>query len=220
MEQNANLNNSIALLFQRLEALEKENAMLKKKVNMLIVEQFSEEIIEMVNSSDLKRLQEIIEQNDYPINENFSKRTDASNTNLLVYSAAHDKSKIVKYLCSLPSLDVNVVDKKEQWNALMYAIENKNLAMATDLLEKNIDINIQDVDGFSPLIIAIDIQSEAMIRLMLQHKPKEESIDNVKSFISSISNLEIKKLVMDYFNIKNVEEDNDADDDDDDKDDV
>lgn len=211
MEQNTQSNNTIASIQMRLEALETENEKLKKKVNMLIIDKFTQEIVEVIKTSNLIRLKQIIEENEYPINDYFAYSSQYANTNILLYSVEQDKAEIVKYLCSLPSLNINVLEKGEHWNALMYAVENQSLTISSYLFEKNIDININDIDGFTPLSIAIDTQNENMVRMILEQKPKEERIDNVKSLIEPIENEVIKKLIIDYFNIK-IEDEDDKDD--------
>lgn len=65
----------------------------------------------------------------------------------------------------------------------MFSIQKNNYTISKLLLENGSDVNHKDIDGFSPLMIAIDSNDFNLIKLLLEYRPIIEVIVyNLESF--------------------------------------
>ncbi len=63
--------------------------------------------------------------------------------------------------------NVNDVNK-DGWSALMFAIENNNLGIVDVLIEEGADVNIEDKNGLTPIVLARRVRNEKIVSLLLK----------------------------------------------------
>lgn len=199
------LKEKVSLLEKKNESLVNENAQLKNDL-------YSNRLVELINCENFEGFSSLIEKVKFPINAYLSESTGKSEFNLLLFAISQEKVEFVKYLINNQKANINVIDKKEKWNCLMYAIEKKNVLLTKFLLDNGVNIDNVDVDGFTPLALAIDTQQEEIVRILLEKKPsKETSQSCVKEILKESSNEKIKKMVKDYFHFVKSSEDETSD---------
>jgi ankyrin repeat protein len=114
---------------------------------------------------------------------------------------------LIDYLLEKNEIDINSHDDKHM-NALHYAVYNLNYEIISKLLKKGIDINHQDIYGWTPLMILLLntpnqflIQSEQnkiradCIYIMLNHKPNISLKNNYHISLSTMIDKFIKKQI-------------------------
>jgi len=95
----------------------------------------------------------------------------------LMIACSKGKHRIVCTLLEI-NADPNMKDSKGQ-SAIFYAFDDRieGINILASLLEKGVDIDIENNDGFSPLFVAITKGNYKCVRQLLQKNPKKKTLD-------------------------------------------
>ena len=74
------------------------------------------------------------------------------------------------------------------------------------VLENKADINHIDIDGFSPLAIAVDTQNAEIINLLLTYNPNFDNKDVVIGLLDLVEDENIVKTICRYYGIEKQKE--------------
>ena len=191
---------------KKIKQLEEKNEKLLNENIILKINQFSPKLIELINFDNFTDFKSLIDYWNYPINSYFSEETHLSTYTPLLYWVEKQKIDFVYYLIKERKANPNIVEKKENWSSLMYAIENKNTELVKFLLENKADINHIDIDGFSPLAIAVDTQNAEIINLLLTYNPTFDNKDVVIGLLDLVEDENIVKTICRYYGIEKQKE--------------
>ena len=191
---------------KKIKQLEEKNEKLLNENIILKINQFSPKLIELINFDNFTDFKSLIDYWNYPINSYFSEETHLSTYTPLLYCVEKQKIDFVYYLIKERKANPNIVEKKENWSSLMYAIENKNTELVKFLLENKADINHIDIDGFSPLAIAVDTQNAEIINLLLTYNPTFDNKDVVIGLLDLVEDENIVKTICRYYGIEKQKE--------------
>ena len=79
-------------------------------------------------------------------------------------------------------------------------------ALIKPILENKADINHIDIDGFSPLAIAVDTQNAEIINLLLTYNPNFDNKDVVIGLLDLVEDENIVKTICRYYGIEKQKE--------------
>lgn len=91
--------------------------------------------------------------------------------NALLDACERDLTDVATLIMDNGRCDINAVDKEQKWTPLMHAITNNNELVTKRLLEKHSDFNNMDIEGNTPLHLAVMNENENLIKLLLKHCP-------------------------------------------------
>lgn len=91
--------------------------------------------------------------------------------NALLDACERDLTDIAILIIDNGHCDINAVDKEQKWTPLMHAITNNNEVLMRRLLEKHCDFNTMDIEGNTPLHLAVMNENEYLIKLLIKHCP-------------------------------------------------
>jgi len=91
--------------------------------------------------------------------------------NALLDACERDLTDIAVLIIDNGICDINAADKEQHWTSLMHAITNNNETIIKHLLEKHYDFNTTDVEGNTPLHLAVLNENEYSIKMLLKHCP-------------------------------------------------
>ncbi len=111
------MKSEIEVMKSKIQALEKSNVLLVKEKNLMIVKEFSQILITLIENNEFEKFKELIEKHDYPINEYFYLKSKSNyerpflnNLNLLHFSIESNKKEFAIFLIERGA-DVNLPDK-------------------------------------------------------------------------------------------------------------
>ncbi|HFE8371293.1 TPA: PEP/pyruvate-binding domain-containing protein [Legionella pneumophila] len=95
---------------------------------------------------------------------------DPDGNRLLEWIIREKNLNALNFLLSLPNIDINQKTKYENESLLIYAITESNPVITIALLgQKNIDVNVKDKNGFTPLMHATQRGLTTVIEELLKH---------------------------------------------------
>lgn len=115
--------------------------------------------------------------------------TSKSGYNALLDATEKDLTEIALLLIQNPDVDVNVTDKGQLWTPLMHAITNNNEVLTKKLLEKNCEVNNQDLDGNTALHLAVMNENDYLIKLLMKFNPNVVIVNNERLTAKSLAKL-------------------------------
>mmetsp|Transcript_31042 Transcript_31042/g.41017 ORF Transcript_31042/g.41017 Transcript_31042/m.41017 type:complete len:296 (-) Transcript_31042:330-1217(-) len=122
-------------------------------------------VIDAAMSGDLEKLKKYLSY-DYDI-----KKPDKYGRTILIYASLKGKYNVVKFLLNEKQMDPNEKDKKRRTPLHWLATSGNPEIKVIELMCKHgVNLNLQDEDGCTPLMIACQkITTERMIRTLMQY---------------------------------------------------
>lgn len=202
------LKSDISLLKSKVRKLESINQSLLKERNIQLIRDCSARLVNMIDLDQLEDFQNLIEEHEYPINEFITEEfDDLSHMNMLHYTIQAGKYDFATYLIERGA-DLNIVDKEDRWTPLMYAAQKQNLKMIHLLIERGANPNYKDIDGFTPLSVAVDTGNKEVVEAVLKAKPEVDNPKEILSMADPYENKEIIDLLKNYFGFQLILYDN------------
>lgn len=96
------------------------------------------------------------------------KEKDWDGVTLLIYAIQKKKNAVVNSLINLKVTDVNAKDSKRKGTPLYWAVLMGNEEVVKALLAKNADADIQNIQGDTPLHVAVTMQNYNIVEMLVK----------------------------------------------------
>lgn len=132
---------------------------------------------------------------------NINARNVSGETGLYI-ATMEENMDAVKYLLKNDKINVNITTIEHTLTALNTAIDGKNCELIELLLSaKNINVNIPDIMGYTPLHNAIRVNNFKIVALILKHKSSEINFN----ILDRMGNTPLHYIMNDCIIINNID---------------
>ncbi|MBW5377315.1 ankyrin repeat domain-containing protein, partial [Brachyspira pilosicoli] len=135
-----------------------------------------EEIISFIESGDLETIKKLIESKSLDVNYNLGDKYSKSTP--LIQAIKYKQTDIINYLLE-NNADINLKEELTGFTPLMASFHD--ITITELLIEKGADIEARNVDGINPLVYAVSLNDEEMVKFLLENGADANTVCEIEN---------------------------------------